>query len=135
MKSFWVLLSVAVVAVVIAAILIHFFNTVPQRSTVDSLIFSIYVVGGGILIFTPFDRKHQRSRWAKGLFVLSAALLMFVGIAELLRHYSVWVLSPTHEHSFSGTLDELRGIVLGLFLSLFFSGELAGRSAPRHDQT
>jgi len=134
MKPFWFLLSAAVAAVVIAAVVIRFFNTVPQRSIVDSMIFSLYVVGGVILAFAPFDRKHQRSRWARGLLALSAALLVFVGVAELLRHYSVWVLSPTHEHAFSDTLEGLRGIIIGLFLSLVFSGELAGRRVSQHDQ-
>jgi len=80
-----------------------------------------------LLAFAPLDRKHRRSRWACGLFVLSAFLLIFVGVAELLRHYSLWVFSPIHEHAFSYTLEGLRGVVIGLFLALLFSGELAGR--------
>src|SRR5580700_1613621 len=121
MKPFWFLLSAAVAAIVIAAVVIRFFNTAPERSTVDSLIFSLYVVGGVLLAFAPFDRKHQRSRWARGVLALSAALLVFVGVTELLRHYSVWVLSPTHEQALSYTLEGLRGIVIGLFISLHFS--------------
>jgi peptidoglycan/LPS O-acetylase OafA/YrhL len=134
MKPVWFLLSAAVAAVVIAVVVIRFFNTMPERSTVDSLIFSLYVVGGALLALAPFDRKHQRSRWARGVLALSAALLMFVGVAELLRHYSVWVLSPAHEHAFSDTLEGLRGIIIGLFIPLLFSGELAGRRVSQRDQ-
>lgn len=133
MKPVWFLLSAAVGAIVLATAVIRFFNTVPQRSIVDAVIFSLYVIGGVLVAFAPFDRKHQRSRWARGLLALSAALLIFVGVAELLRHYSLWVLSETHERAFSYTLEGLRGVVIGFFLALLFSGELAGRRVPQHD--
>jgi len=134
MKPIWFLLTAALGAIVFATVVIRFFNAVPERSNVDAVIFSLYVVGGVLLAFAPFDRKHRRSRWARGVLALSAALLMFVGVAELLRHYSFWVLSPTHEHAFSNTLEGLRGIVMGFFLALLFSGELAGRRVSQHDQ-
>ena len=134
MKPKWFLVLTAVAGVVFATIVIRFFNTVSQRSVVDAIIFSAYIVGGVVLAFAPFDRKRRRSRWARGLFALSALLLIFVGVAELLRHYSIWVLSPVHEHGLSSTLDALRGIVMGLFLALIFSGELAGERVSRDHQ-
>jgi hypothetical protein len=133
-KPVWFLLSAALAAVVLATLVIRFFNTVPQRSFVDTVVFSLYVVGGVVLVFAPFDRKHQRSRWAKGLLALAGLILIFVGVSKLLRHYTIWVLSPTHEHAFSGTLEGLLGIVMGLFLALLFSGELAGRRVSQTDQ-
>src|SRR4030088_3597972 len=124
MKPIWFLLTAALGAIILATVVIRFFNTVPERSIVDAVIFSLYVVGGLLVAFAPFDRKHQRSRWARGVLALSGALLIFVGVAELLRHYSLWVLSPAHEHGFSYILEGLRGMVMGFFLSLLFSGEL-----------
>ena len=133
MKPFCILLGAAVAAVVFAALIIRFFNSVPQRATVETISFWLYIAGGVLLAFVPLGGKRQRSRWAKGLLVLSAALITFVGVAELLRHYSIWVLSPIHERAFSNTLEGLRGVFVGVFLSLLFSNELGGRKLPRND--
>ena len=135
MKPIWFLLTAALGAILFATVVIRFFNTVPERSMVDVAIFSLYVTGGVLLAFAGFDRKRLRSAWARGVLALSAAILVFVGVAELLRHYALWVLSPTHEYGFSYTLEGLRGVVMGFFLALLFSGELAGRRLSQHDQT
>jgi hypothetical protein len=116
-----------VATIVFTFTVLRWFNSAMQRSAVDVIIYCIYVVGGALLGFAPFDRKRQRSGWARGVLALSAVILVFVGVAELLRHYSLWVLSPIHDHAFSNNLEGLRGVVMGFALALLFSGELAGR--------
>lgn len=135
MKSLWFHLSAVLAAILVASVVIRFFNTVSERSVVDVTIFSLYVIGGIVLIFAPFGRKRRRSPWALGVLALSGALLIFVGAAELLRHYSVWGLSPPREHGFSFTLALLQGVVLGLFVALGFSGELADQRLSQSDKT
>jgi hypothetical protein len=93
----------------------------------DPVFYAVYIAGGVLLAFAPFDRKHTRSRWAQVTFLITALVLLLVGTSELLRHYRVWILSPQMEHGFSHTLAVLRGVVLGFLLALAFSGELGGR--------
>jgi hypothetical protein len=95
---------------------------------------AIYIGGGVILALAPFERKRTRTEWARAALLLTAVLLAFVGTAELLRYYRLWVLSPQMEHGFSYTLAVLRGVVVGFLLSLAFSGELGGRKVSLADR-
>jgi peptidoglycan/LPS O-acetylase OafA/YrhL len=131
-KPKWNLLTTLVAIIVVIFTVLRFFNSVSQRSTIDVATYVLFVVGGLILAAAPFDRKRTRSGWARGLFACVAALLVFVGVSELLRHYRLWVLSPQVEHGFSYTLILFRGVVLGFLLALVVSGELAGRKIPSH---
>jgi hypothetical protein len=99
-------------------------------STLEPVFYAVYVASGVLLAFAPFHRKHTRSAWAQVTFFLTAVILLFIGTSELLRHYRIWTLSPQMEHGFSHTLAVLRGVVLGFFLALAFSGELTGRKIP-----
>jgi hypothetical protein len=103
----------------------------PPASTppaLELMFYTVYVAGGVLLAFVPFERKRTRSPWARVTFLLTAFLLLFVGASELLRRYHIWTLSPQIEHGFSNTLAILRGVVLGFLLALAFSGELRGRN-------
>ena len=102
-------------------------------SNFETIFYIVYVLGGVLLAFAPFERKRTRSPWARLTFLLAAFLLLFVGTSELLRHYRIWTVSPQMEHGFSHTLAVLRGVVLGFFLALAFSGELTGRKIPRDE--
>jgi len=96
-------------------------------SNYKAVFYMIYSLCGAVLALTTFERKRTRSPWAQLTFMLAAFLLLFVGTSELLRHYRIWTLSPQMEDGFSHTLIVLRGVVLGFFLALAFSGELTGR--------
>lgn len=102
-------------------------------SGLEPMFYAVYVAGGVLLAFAPFDRKHMRSAWARVTFALSALLLLFVGTSELLRHYHVWGLSPQMEYGFSHTLAVVLGVVLGFLLALGFSGELRGRKLASNE--
>jgi hypothetical protein len=132
-KTKWFLLAVVAAIVLVTFTILRFFNSVSERSTVDVSIYALYVLGGAVLTIVPFDRDHQRSDWARGLFALAAVLLLFIGASELLRHYGIWVLSSQIEHGFAHTLAVLRGVVLGFLLALVFSGELVGRKIVRRE--
>jgi hypothetical protein len=93
----------------------------------------LYIAGGVLLAFAPFDSKHERSRWARFTFALTAVILVFVGTSELLRHYRLWIFSAQIEHGFSDTLAVLRGVVLGFLVALILSGELRGRKLARNE--
>ena len=96
-------------------------------SNIEPFFYMVYIAGGVLLAFAPFERKRTRSPWARATFLLTAFVLLFIGTSELLRHYRIWTLSPQIEHGFSHTLAVLRGVVLGFLVALAFSGELAGR--------
>ena len=120
MKLKWFLLSVGIAGAVASLIIDRFFHSTATT-------FFVYAAGGLILGAVPFDRDYERSRWARGLFALTAVLLLFISVSELLRHYRFWVLSSHLERGFAYTLAVLRGVVLGFLLSLMFSGQLIGR--------
>ena len=90
-------------------------------------LYIVFVVGGLALLFAPFERTRHRSRWARGLLVTAAGLLIAKGAVELLLHYSVWTPSAALQRTLPHNLDFIAGVVLGILLALGFSGELVGR--------
>ena len=90
----------------------------------------MFVAGGLALLFAPFERARHRPRWARGLLVTAAALLIVKGAVELLLHYSVWTPSPALQRTLPHNVDFIAGVALGIFLALAFSGELFGRKDP-----
>ena len=116
----WPFLFVVIVTAAACVILNKFFHSVATS-------YITYAAGGAFFVIVPFDRDYERTRRAKGLFAFAGVLLLFVGISELLRHYRVWVLTPQIEHGLAHTLAVLRGVILGILLALFVSGEIIGR--------
>ena len=129
MKPVWTLIVVAAAVALVSSTVLRFFNSTSQRSLIDVSVYVLYIIGGIILLFVRLERTRIRSGWAQGVIVLAGLLLAFVGTAELLRHYRLWM--PQIEHGFAYTLTLLQGTALGLFLATIFSGELAGRKIPK----
>jgi peptidoglycan/LPS O-acetylase OafA/YrhL len=131
MKPVWTLIVVAAAVALVSSTVLRFFNSTSQRSLIDVSVYVLYIIGGIILLFVRLERTRIRSGWAQGVIVLAGLLLAFVGTAELLRHYRLWMPAPQIEHGFAYTLTLLQGTALGLFLATIFSGELAGRKIPK----
>lgn len=131
MKPVWTLIVVAAAVALVSSTVLRFFNSASQRSLIDVSVYVLYIIGGIILLFVRLERTRIRSGWAQGVIVLAGLLLAFVGTAELLRHYRLWMPAPQIEHGFAYTLTLLQGTALGLFLATIFSGELAGRKIPK----
>ena len=91
----------------------------------------MFLICGLALFFEPLVSKRRRSRWASGLMLTAAGLVILKGAVELLLYYSVLTLSPTLQRGLPRNLDFIGGLACGIFLALAFSGELGGR---RHSE-
>lgn len=95
-----------------------------------SLLHSILVVdvvefaAGVFYFFMSFEQSRARAVWARALCIVVAALLVFVGAADFLRHRALWMPSLTVQHVMVGVIPTVRGVALGLLLALLFSGQV-----------
>ena len=101
MKPVWTLIVVAAAVALVSSTVLRFFNSASQRSLIDVSVYVLYIIGGIILLFVRLERTRIRSGWAQGVIVLAGLLLAFVGTAELLRHYRLWMPAPQIEHGFA----------------------------------
>jgi hypothetical protein len=98
-----------------------------------SLLHSILVVdvlefaGGVYFFFMPFEQHRTRATWARALCFIVAALLVFVGAADFLRHRALWMPSLKVQHAMLEIIPSVRGVALGLLLALLFSGQIRGQ--------
>jgi hypothetical protein len=96
---------------------------------VDSILLVdvIEFAGGVFYFFMAFGQSRKRVIWARALCIVVAVLLMFVGAADFLRHRALWMPSITVQHFMLGVIPTVRGMALGLLLSLLFSGQIRGQ--------
>jgi|SRR5450755_1626653 len=88
---------------------------------------AIQIVAALFFFAIPFEQSRRRADWARGVFVLTALLVLLTGIIDFLRHRAFWMPSLGVQQFFLAIVPTLRGVAFGLILSLIFSGELLGQ--------
>ena len=90
-------------------------------------VYILLILGGAFFVGISFSRRRLRSRWARGLLIVTGTLLVVMEAVDLLRYYALWMPSGSIQHAVLSMIPIVEGIVLGLLIALILSGELAGR--------
>jgi hypothetical protein len=88
----------------------------------------------------PFiDRKRVRAHWASFSILFSGLLGDAMATFSLLRHAGVFIVSSEMSHAITYYCSFVRGLILGIILTLFVSGQMLGtkreESAIKHEST
>jgi hypothetical protein len=86
----------------------------------------IVIAGSAILAFVPFDQKRIRARWANATFALCAVVGLSKGVIGLAHHKGWLAPDGAAANRVDAYLYLAGGVLLGLILSLFFSGQMSG---------
>ena len=107
--------------------------TITVLSFLNSIVvvYVLYVVGGLVLMFAPFDRKRLRTRLERNLLAACGVLLLLGGVVKLLMHYGIWTPSLTVRRGLPHTLGLIDGLVLGLLLAFTFFRRTGGQKTMR----
>ena len=93
----------------------------------------VFIAGSAYLAFVPFDKKRIRARWANATFVLCAVVGLSKGVVGLAHHKGWLAPNGVAANRVDDYLYLAGGVVLGLMLSLFFSGQLEGIKRTNED--
>jgi hypothetical protein len=90
----------------------------------------VFVIGcAGLIVapFPPFERKRDRTRWAKVLLVCIGILGFAKGVACLSLDAGWYVFSESHRYLIDDTFRLVYdGLALGAFFALILSGQMRG---------
>jgi hypothetical protein len=93
----------------------------------------IVIAGSACLAFVPFDRKRIRARWANATFALCAVVGVSRGVVGLAHHKGWLAPDGVAADRVDAYLSMAGGVLVGLILSLFFSGQISGIKRTNED--
>jgi hypothetical protein len=100
----------------------------------SSIIANWLLIAGAIwCIFTIFDRKRRRARWARLLLGVSGILGFGYSVTYLILEARWLVLTGDSVYKVHTLLHHMGGLLLGFLLSIALAGEARGRKADTAD--
>jgi hypothetical protein len=89
----------------------------------------LLIAGSLWCIFTFFDRKRRRARWARLILVASGILGLAYSVTYLILEARWLVLTGDSVQKVHTLLHHIGGLLLGFLLSIALAGEAHGRKA------